>query len=112
MKNIDLGNSFEKLKTIIMNEEQIMGPDILIFDEARKQIKARELVYKLKTLPYIHNVSESWKSLTDRQIVGATVQAPSLIRTRLTIERLKEDGWEVEDKWPASTNIYIKFKLD
>jgi len=83
----------------------------ILGQEAVNSLRGKALLEKLKEIPYIFNVSPTWKSLNDKTIVGATVSAPSLIRTRITIQRLKDEGWKVEDKWPASTRIYISFEL-
>lgn len=100
----------EILKQEKMNEEALIG-NCLIDQEAQKQIKARALLAKLKEFKYVTNVRESWKSLTDRTIVGATADTGALIRTRRVIEILRKEGWTVEDKWPTSTTIYIPFNL-
>lgn len=99
-QNINLGTSFKTMAT-----------EVLLDQQAQHSIKARAMIYNLKALKYVYNVKESWLSITNRITIGATCEAPSMIRKASTIELLQQDGWKVVDKWPDSKVIYIAFKF-
>lgn len=71
------------------------------FAKFYKQEGQEIVLRKLKSLYYLNNISRTHD--------GARVDASSLIRKAFTIERLQNEGFKVEDRYPNTRSIHVIF---